>query len=138
MIGFKERARRHQLKFREEVLKVAYDGVETILTDADAQNGLIFFDGFKINEYAHGRYPHFKLKQACFANMLRSEHIPFNFFVPISKNIEYARAVLNRFMDGEINIITEIRIEHAPDPEEALKDKTFFDVFIEYRHASGD
>ena len=83
------------------------------------------------------RYPHFKLKQACFANMLRSEHIPFNFFVPLSKNLEYARAVLNRFMGGVINIITEIRIEHAPDPVKALKDKTSFDVFIEYRHASG-
>ena len=137
ILGFKERARRYQIKFREEVLKVGYDGFETILTDADAQKGLIFFDGFKINEYAQNRYPHFKLKQACFANMLRSEHIPFNFFVPVSKNLEYARAILNRFMDGVINIITDIRIEYAPDPEKALKDKTSFDVFIEYRHASG-
>lgn len=137
VIGFKERAKRHQIKFREDVLKVGYDGFETILNDADAQQGLIFFDGFKINEYAQNRYPHFKLKQACFANMLRSEHIPFNFFVPISKNLEYARAVLNRFMGGVINIITEIRIEYAPDPAKALMDKTSFDVFIEYRHAYG-
>lgn len=135
--SFKERARRHQVKFREEVLKVGYDGYETILNDADAQKGLIFFDGFKINEYAQARYPHFKMKQACFANMLRSEHIPFNFFVPLSKNLEYARAVLNRFMGGLINIVTEIRIEHAPDPAKALMDKTSFDAFIEYRHASG-
>jgi hypothetical protein len=137
VIGFKERARRHQIKFREEVLKVGYDGFETILTDADAQKGLIFFDGFKINEYAQNRYPYFKLKEACFANMLRSEHIPFNFFVPLSKNLEYARVVLNRFMGGEINIITEIRIEYAPDPLKVLKYKISFDVFIEYRHASG-
>jgi len=135
--GFKERARRHQIKFREEVLKVGYDGFETILIDSDAQKGLIFFDGFKINEYAQNRYPHFKLKEACFANMLRSEHIPFNFFVPLSKNPKYARAVLNRFMGGVINIITLIKIEHAPDPEKTLMDKTSFDVFIEYRHASG-
>jgi hypothetical protein len=137
IMGFKERARRHQIKFREEVLKVGYDGFETILTDADAQKGLIFFVGFKINEYAQNRFPHFKLKEACFANMLRSGHIPFNFFVPLSKNLEYARAVLNKFMDGVINIITDIKIEYAPDPEEALKDKTSFDVFIVYRHASG-
>jgi hypothetical protein len=136
-IGFKERARLHQIKFREDVLKVGYDGFETILTDADAQKGLIFFDGFKINEYAQNRYPHFKLKEACFANMLRSEHIPFNFFVPVSKNLEYARAILNRFMGGVINIITDIRIEYAPEPEKALMDKTSFDVFIEYRHAYG-
>jgi hypothetical protein len=40
-------------------------------------------------------------------------------------------------MGGVINMITDVRIEHAPDPEEALMDKTSFDVFIEYKHASG-
>ena len=138
-ISFKELARRHQIKFREDVLKVGYDGLETILRVEDAQRGLIFYDGFKINEYAQTKYPHFKLKQACFANMLRSEHVPFNFFVPLSKNLEYARAVLNNFLGGGvINIITEIKIEHAPDPAKALLDKTSFDVFIEYRHTSGN
>jgi hypothetical protein len=136
-ISFKELARQHQVKFREEVLKVGYDEKETILKDEDAQNGLNFFDGFKINEFAQNRHPYFKLKQACFANMLRSEHIPFNFFVPLSKNMEYARAVLNRFLKGTINKITEIRIEYAPDPEKALMDQTSFDVFIEYKHVSG-
>jgi len=136
-IGFKERAKWHQIKFRENVLGVGFNSFETILNDADAKKGLIFFDGFKINESAQARYPYFKLNQACFANMLRSEHIPFNFFIPLSKNLEYARAVLNKFMGGVINMITDIRIEHAPDPEKALMDKTSFDVFIEYRHASG-
>jgi len=136
-VGFKERARRHQVKFREEVLGVGYDGYETILNDADAQKGLIFFDGFRIIEAAEARYPYFKLNQACFANMLRSDHIPFNFFIPLSKNLECARSVLNRFMGGVINKINEIRIEYAPDPVKALMDKTSFDVFIEYRHASG-
>jgi hypothetical protein len=136
--SFKELARLHQIKFREEVLKVGHDENETILKDDDAQNGLNFFDGFKINEYAQTRHPHFKLKQACFANMLRSEHIPFNFFVPLSKNMEYTRAVLNRYLKGTINKITEIRIEYAPDPKDALMDQTSFDVFIEYRHISGE
>lgn len=136
-ISFKERARRHQVQFREKVLKVGFNEFETILTDDDAQKGLIFFDGFKIHEAAQKRYPHFKLHQACFANMLRSEHIPFNFFIPISKKPEYARAILNQFLGGTINSITEIRIEYAPDPARALMDKTSFDVFIEYRHASG-
>ena len=136
-ISFKERARRHQIKFREDVLGVGYDDHETILTDSDAKKGLIFFDGFKILEAAEARYPYFKLNQACYANMLRSEHIPFNFFIPLSKNLEYARAVMNKFMGGVINNITDFRIEYAPDPEKALRDKTSFDVFIEYRHASG-
>jgi hypothetical protein len=135
--GFKERSKRHQIKFREEILQVGYDEYETILNDTDAQKGLIFFDGFKIFEAARERYPHYRLQQACFANMLRSEHIPFNFFVPLSRNREYARAVLNSFMGGVINMITDVKIEYAPDPDKALKDKTSFDVFIEYSHASG-
>jgi hypothetical protein len=136
--SFKELARQHQIKFREDVLKVGYDSIETILKDEDAQQGLIFYDGFKINEYAQAKYPHFKLKQGLYSNLLRSEHIPFNFFVPLSKNTEYARAVLNRFLGGGfINIITEIKIEHAPDPAKALLDKASFNVFIEYRHTSG-
>jgi len=118
-------------------LRAGFDGIETILTDADAQKGLIFFDGFKVFESALTRFPLFKLNKACYANMLRSEHIPFNFFIPISKNREYARTILNRFMGGVINIITEIRIEYAPDSSKTLIDKTTFDVFIEYRHASG-
>ena len=136
-ISFKELAKRHQIKFRKEVLGVSFDEFETILTDEDAQKGLIFFDGFKIFEYAQTRYPHFKMQQACFANMLRSEHLPFNFFVPLSKNLEYGRTVLNRFMGGVINTITDFQIEYAPDPAKTLMDKTSFEVFIEYRHASG-
>jgi hypothetical protein len=136
-ISFRERAKWHQVKFREEVLKVGYNGYETILNDLDAQKGLIFFDGFKVYEASQERYPHYRLNQACFANLLRSEHIPFNFFIPLSKKPEYARAVLNRFMGGVINMITDIRIDYTPDPEKALIDKTSFDVFIEYKHASG-
>lgn len=135
--GFKERAKNHQIKFGKEVLCVGYNGFETILNDVDAQQGLNFFDGFKVIEAARARYPHFRLNQACFANMLRSEHIPFNFFIPLSRNTEYARAVLNRFMGGVINLITDVRIEYAPDPGKALMDKSSFDAFIEYRHASG-
>ena len=136
-MSFKERAKRHQIRFREGILKVGYKEFETILTDEDAQKGLIFFDGFRINESAQARYPQYKLHQSCFANMLRSEHIPFNLFVPLTKQPVFARAVLNRFMGGTINAITEIRIEYAPDPYKALMDKTSFDVFIEYRHAKG-
>jgi hypothetical protein len=50
-ISFKEQARQHQIKYREEVLKVGYAENETILKDEDAENGLNFFDGFKISEY---------------------------------------------------------------------------------------
>jgi hypothetical protein len=40
-------------------------------------------------------------------------------------------------MGGVVNIITEIRIDYAPETAKTLKVKTSFDVFIEYRHSSG-
>jgi len=136
--SFKEKARRHQIKFRENILKVGYSALETILRDEDAKTGLIFFDGFRVIEAALDRYPHYKLQQACFANMLRSEHIPFNFFIPLSKNKEVGRAVLNKFLGGTVSLISDVRIEYAPDQAKALMDKTSFDVFIEYKHKSGE
>ncbi|MCX6321512.1 MAG: hypothetical protein NTX93_06890 [Bacteroidia bacterium] len=137
-IGFKELARRHQIKFRKEVLKVGEGAYETHLTEADALKGLIFYNGFNIFEVAKGRLnPHLEQNKACFANMLRSEHIPFNFFVPLINDLGYAKDVLNKFLCGVIDTINVIKIEYAPDPELALKDKTSFDVYIEYKHFTG-
>lgn len=47
-IGYKERARRHKIKFREEVLKVDKGDYETFLNEAEAIQGLIFYNGFNI------------------------------------------------------------------------------------------
>lgn len=133
-ISFKTRARRHQIKFREDVLKASSGDQDYHLCESDATSGLIFFNGFNIFDTARKRYPDFVLNKACYANMLRSEHIPFNFFTPFANDLEYAREVLNKFMGGIISEINVIKIEHAPDPEIALKDKTSFDVYIEYIH----
>lgn len=136
-IGFKERARQHQIKFREEILKAGKGEQEYHLSYADALRGSIFFDGFDVLQVVHSRYPNFELNKACYANMLRSEHIPLNFFVPLAKDLGYAKGVMNAFMGGIINEITLIKIEHAPDPEIALHDKTSFDAYIEYDHVNG-
>jgi hypothetical protein len=69
--------------------------------------------------------------------MLRSEHIPFNFFVPLANDLEYTRDVLSKFLDNSIASVTFIKIEHAPNPEKALKDRTSFDVYLEYKHLDG-
>jgi len=136
-IGFKERARRHQIKFREEILKAGKGEQEYHLSDADALRGLIFFEGCNILKAARGRYPKFEHNKACYGNMLRSEHIPFNFFVPLANDLRYARDVINKFMGGVISEITLIKIEHAPDPEKALNDRTSFDVYVEFNHIDG-
>lgn len=136
-IGFKERASRHQIQFRTEILKAGKGEQEYHLSDADAFRGSIFFDGFDILQAAHNRYPNLEQNKACYANMLRSEHIPLNFFIPLSKDPKYARDVMNAFLGGIVNAIKLIKIEHAPDPEIALHDKTSFDAYVEYDHVDG-
>lgn len=136
-IGFKERARRHQINFREDILKAGKGEKEYHLSDADALRGSIFFEELGILQAAQKRYPNFANKKACFANMLRSEHIPFNFFVPLANDLRYAGGVINKFMGGSISEITLIKIEHAPDPGNALNDKTSFDVYVEFKHIDG-
>lgn len=102
---------------------------ETHLTEADALKGLIFYNGYNIFEVAKERYnPNLEQNKACFANMLRSEHIPFNFFVPLMYDLGYAKDILNKILCGAIDSIDVIKIEYAPNPELALKDKTSFDV----------
>jgi hypothetical protein len=136
--SFKERARRHQIRFRKEILKVDQGEFETFLTEADALKGLIFYSGFSIFEVARKRLsPLLTQNKACYVNMLRSEHIPFNFFVPLANDLDYAKAVLNKFVDNIISKVIVIKIEHAPDPAKALKDKTSFDVYVEYIHSNG-
>lgn len=138
-IGFKGKARQHQIKFRKEILKAVRGEQEYHLSDADASRGLIFFDGLNIFIAAKERYD-IKEEQykACYSNMLRSEHIPFNFFVPLAYDHKYAREVFNKFLGGFIKEITSVKIEYAPDPEKALKDKTSFDVYTEYQHIDGN
>lgn len=137
-LGFKGRAREHQIKFRKEVLKVDKGDFETFLNEADALKGMIFYNGFQIYEAAKKRLnPNIEDNKACYANMLRSEHIPFNFFVPLANDLGYTRNVLNKFVDGNISTVNVIKIEHAPPKEEALNDKTSFDVYIEYMHRDG-
>lgn len=136
-ISFKEKAKRHQIRFREEILLAGRGDFDTYLPDDDAVRGLIFYNGFDIVKSAKERYRDYGLKKACYANMLRSEHIPFNFFIPLANNFKYARDVINKFMGGIINEITVIKIEHAPDREHALKDNTSFDVYVQYLHVDG-
>lgn len=134
-ISFKGRARWHQIKYRKEILKVGEGAHKTHLSEQDALQGLIFFNGFNIFQIAKERYnPRLEQNKACYSNMLRSEHIPFNFFIPLANDLGYARDLLNKFLGNSMGSVTFIKIEHAPDPEKALKDRTSFDVYVEYVH----
>lgn len=135
--SFKSRCRDHQSKFRSNTLQVEFVQYVNILKDNDGYlKGLNFYPGFDILKSVKKRYPFFRKPLYC--NLLRSEHIPFNLFIPLEKNKEFGKRVFNELLGGIIHNFTKIEIEY-PDktPTHFLNDRTSFDTFIEYRHIDG-
>ncbi len=131
--GFLEKARLHQSEFRASKLKAPYDTYGNYLTKEDALLGLNFYDDFDIFQEVKKRYP--KYSKPLYANMLRSEHIGFNMFVPFKSDLDFGKKVLNDLLSGQISSIDKIKVEYAPEPAaKYLNDKTSFDVYIEYTH----
>lgn len=131
--GFLEKARLHQSKYRAFNLKIPFDRHGNYLTEQDASSGLNFYHDFGILEEAKKRYP--KYSRGLYANMLRSEHIGFNLFVPFKTDLEFAKNVLNDLLSGQVQSVDKIEIEYAPSPTpKYLNDKTSFDAYIEYTH----
>lgn len=134
--GFLKRARHHQSKFRAEVLNIDYDTYGNYLTKTDGEAGKNFYDKLGVFEAVKKKYR--KYNKPLYSNMLRSEHIPFNLFIPLDKNKELGKEIFNEFMDGIIKSIDRIEIEHAPGPKENyLDDRTSFDAYFEYTHIDG-
>lgn len=130
--GFLKRARLHQSKFRAETLNLDFDTYGNYLTKKDGEAGKNFYEGFGIFE-AVKKYR--KYNKPLYSNMLRSEHIPFNLFIPLNDNKTLGKEIFNDFFDGVILTIDKIVIEYAPTPKENyLNDGTSFDAYIEYTH----
>ena len=137
---FKAKARAHQFAFRENVLNDFYDekNPQVILTPDAAKKGLIFCDTYR--GFIQNKFKSFGTS-ALFSNMLRSEHIPYNIFTPMEKDLGAATVLFNEVIGGGISCINNIHIEFAgksPDRSEYLKDGTSFDTFIEYTTTEDD
>lgn len=131
--GFLEKARLHQSKYRAFNLKAPFDRHGNYLTQQDASNGQNFYDDFDIFQEVKKRFPNYS--RPLYANMLRSEHIGFNLFVPFKTDLNFGKNVLNGFLHNQIKSIDRIEIEYAPAPaEKYLNDKTSFDTYLEYTH----
>ena len=130
--GFLKRARLHQSKFRAETLNLDFDTYGNYLTKKDGEAGKNFYEGFGIFE-AVKKYR--KYNKPLYSNMLRSEHIPFNLFIPLNDNKTLGKEIFNEFFAGVIQTIDRIEIEFAPAPKENyLNDGTSFDTYVEYTH----
>lgn len=135
---FKRKAREHQVKFREEILCVEYNKYPNVLNFADARKGLVFYEGFREEILAELKKPVPKTSSApssqMLTNLLRSEHIPYNIFFPMNKDLSGCKELFNHILGKEeILRIIDIKIEHHPEPiEYYLSDHTAFDVYISY------
>ena len=70
------------------------------------------------------------------ANMLRSEHVPWNIFVPMMTDLTVAAKCFSEILPHrEIKNIRYWKIEYAPN---TIQDKTAFDVYIEYETSRGE
>lgn len=133
-MSFKEKCKEHQIKFRVEEITVDKDVFETMLRKEDGERGLNFYDGFGIRDLVR-KIP-FRKQFHC--NLLRSEHIPYNFFTPLDQDKGCCKQVFNDLLGGGIESIRPIKIEYAPPPKENyLNDHTAFDAYIEYQHIDG-
>ena len=147
---FKKLAEKHQEHFKQDVLGLVGCGlfknpftkelvhIHRFLTDEDAKSGMIFYEGFReeILAAANRMYDFNGRHKSMYVDMLRSEHIPFNIFVPMGLDNhakEQAVLVFNKFIvNSRIATVDEIIIEDDRfcDDKNYLNDKTAFDAYI--------
>ena len=127
----KAQARLHQSKFRAEVLKLNFRGSGNRLNDEDAENFANYYDGFEISKQLRTRFKTYSQKRD--ADMLRSEHMAFNFFAPLAHSKKYATRIINKAFGLRCREVTAIKFSYAPEPNgKYLNDSTNYDVFIQY------
>lgn len=143
--AFKAHARKKQSLFRQMVLGIPYEPNHrfgkygAFLMEPFASQGYNFCDVYRseILEGINKRYGKLNaaLHEGLMGNMLRSEHIPWNVFYPMKFDLEATKGLLMDLLGiKEIDTVTDIRIEWAPEKETALDDNTSFDTYIEYEY----
>ena len=158
---YKRACRQHQAWFRENVLKLQMGRnhstrqgsnetaeefehrrtTETdiaILTPADAARLMNFVPEYheeirkEFLEHRGGIPRDFGLM----ANMLRSEHVPCNIFVPMMTDMVTASRCFSEILPHrDIKTIRKWLIEYAPN---TINDRTAFDVYVKYETSKGE
>lgn len=134
--------------------------VEALLKLDDAKDGKIFYEGYRkqilyeINKLRKNKL--YTPSGMMMRHTLRSEHIPWNVFFPMTLSEEknnHAKNFFNKVIGmvssklTKIKKIVAVRIEYAPNDEQAstesftkcyLNDRTSFDTYIEYIAEDGE
>lgn len=127
---FKARARLHQSRFRLQELGL-HECREygNRLTTRDALAGKNFCDWPGLSEAVEQRFG--RKDSPVWYDMLRSEHIPFNLFVPL-RDQPWARQLFGGWLGQDVATVSKIAIEWAPEPRrDYLDDNTSFDSYVE-------
>jgi hypothetical protein len=135
--SFKATARLHQSKYRAEVLGIDYLDYGNRLTDSDGRALLNYYDGLGIRSALRKRYPDYARRRD--ADLLRSEHIPFNMLAPFAGRPDLARKVIRDAFQQELEGSFDLKFEWAPEPKSVyLDDMTSFDAYIQGVGADGE
>ena len=129
---FKRWARALQFAYREDVLCDfnEYRTPQVLLSEENAKLGMIFYEGYRdliLSKVGN-------VATQLTANMLRSEHIPYNLFTPLETMPEIAADLFSRMIGVPIKQIQSIKIEYAGTGDKSmyLNDRTSFDAFVSY------
>jgi len=126
---FKGKARLFQSKYRAEVLKIEFQDYGNRLIDSDGKALLNYYDKLNSREVLRQRYPSYSRERD--ADLLRSEHIPFNLLAPLDTNQEVAVSIISKVWNIDCAEIKLIKIEYAPSPKKKyLNDRTAFDTYL--------
>lgn len=136
---FKRWARALQFAYRENVLHDfnEYRAPQVLLSDENAKQGLIFYEGYRDLILSKPKVGNVTTQLT--ANMLRSEHIPYNLFTPLETMPEIAAEIFGEIIDISINKILAIEIEYAGNKDKShyLNDRTSFDAFVRCEACDG-
>lgn len=134
--AFKAAARLHQSRYRAEVLRVGFNTYGNRLLDADGTALRNYYDQLGVRDMLRARYPAYKQERD--ADLLRSEHIPFNLIGPLATNLPLAADILSKACSIDCAKVHAIHIEYAPVPNRNhLNDQTSFDAFALCTDGSG-
>ena len=127
---FKAAARLHQSSYRAKVLDVEYSDYGNRLTDADGRALLNYYDGLSVREALRRRYPQYSKRRD--ADLLRSEHIPFNMLAPLAGRPALTRMIIKDAFEEKLEGPFELKLEWAPEPKRNyLDDMTSFDAYLQ-------
>jgi hypothetical protein len=135
--SFKAAARLHQSHYRAKALNVDYLDYGNRLTELDGHNLMNYYDGLGVREALRIRYPFYSRNRD--ADLLRSEHIPFNMLAPLAKRPVLMQLILKEAFGLQLRGPIEMKLEWAPSPAvKYLGDLTSFDVYIQGKDGDGE